>query len=90
MVKFMEKLKKHGRTMAMVGATAAATIVPAFAEGTTPTSATLDSALTTGLQSASSSIMSTLGSVLPIALGILAAIFGVKYGIRFFKGIAKG
>lgn len=88
MVKFMEKLKKHGRTMAMVGATAAATMVPAFAEGTTTTD--LNGALTTGLQSASSSIMGTLGSVLPIALGILAAIFGVKYGIRFFKSIAKG
>ncbi|MGI5978625.1 MAG: hypothetical protein ACOX66_03895 [Oscillospiraceae bacterium] len=87
MTKFMGKLKKHGRTMAMVGATAAATMVPAFAEGA---STDLNAALTTGLQSASSSIMGTLGSVLPIALGILAAIFGVKYGIRFFKSIAKG
>lgn len=88
MIKFMEKIKKHVRTMAMVGATAVATMVPAFAEGTGATD--LNSALTTGLTSASSSIMSTLGSVLPIALGILAAIFGVKYGIRFFKSIAKG
>lgn len=89
MTKFMEKLKKHGRVVAMAGATAAATMVPAFAEGTTAT-ANLDTALTSGLQTASSSIMGTLGSVLPIALGILAAVFGVKYGIKFFKQIAKG
>ena len=87
MTKFMEKIKKRGRTMAMVGATAAATMVPAFAADATTD---LNGALTTGLQSASSSIMGTLGSVLPIALGILAAIFGVIYGIRFFKSIAKG
>jgi len=85
MVKFMEKFKKHGRTMAMVGATAAATVVPAFAESTD-----LNAAMTTGLQSASSSIMASLGAVLPIAMGILGALFGVKYGIRFFKSIAKG
>lgn len=74
------------RYLALVGVfvLVVALAIPAFAEGST-----VSSAVSTALASTASEAMSLIASVIPAALGIMGAIVVVSVGVRAFKRAAK-
>ena len=51
-------------------------------------SATIATALTSGLTTAAADVLSAIATVLPIGLGIFAGFLVVKYGKKFFKTVS--
>lgn len=85
----MMNLKKK-LVPAVVGAGAAlASVVPVFAEDTSTTLSSVETAMTSSFNSVGSSMTGMVAKILPIALPVMGALLLVGFGIKAFKRVAN-
>lgn len=85
----MMNLKKKLVPVVVGACVALTSVVPVFAEDTSTTLSSVETAMTSSFNSVGSSMTGMVAKILPIALPVMGALLLVGFGIKAFKRVAN-